>query len=254
MGWAARRRFLILLILGLVAAAFFAVVYIAAIYKAPTCFDGVQNGTETGIDCGGACARVCTAEVQPPTVLFTQAFPNGIGGTNVVAEVSNQNATAEAKAVPYTLSLFGADQSLVGKTTGTVDLPPGARVPIFVPGLQTGNQVAAHSFLSIDPDAPLWTVATRDPRIVPQVSNIVQGGTLAKPQITATLTNPSTTVLSQVLVVVLVRDASGNVINASQTVVPSIPSLGSATALFTWNDAFTGTPASTEVLPVIPLP
>ncbi|OQD42599.1 hypothetical protein BUL40_10800, partial [Croceivirga radicis] len=28
----------------------------------PTCSDGIQNGTETGIDCGGTCGNVCEAE------------------------------------------------------------------------------------------------------------------------------------------------------------------------------------------------
>ena len=30
--------------------------------KVPTCFDGIQNGGESGIDCGGTCALQCKVE------------------------------------------------------------------------------------------------------------------------------------------------------------------------------------------------
>jgi hypothetical protein len=60
--------------------------------------------------------------------------------------------------------------------------------------------------------------------------------------------------LSNVRVIVMVRDAQGTVIAASQTIVPLIPAQGQATAIFTWNTAFSGVPASAQVGPVIPLP
>lgn len=254
MSWAARRRLLIVIILGLFATAVAAVIFIATIYKAPSCFDNVQNQDESGIDCGGSCSKLCTAQVQPPTVLFTKAFSNGFGGTNVVALVQNQNTNAYAKAVPYALTVYAADQTIIYSAKGTVDLPPSTSVPIFVSGIQTGNQVPSRVFLSIDSAAPDWQRAITDTRVIPVVSNTTIAGTAAAPTITSTLTNPSTTVLSNVLVVVMVRDAAGNVIAASQTVVPTIGSLGSAQALFTWTSPFTALPASTQVMPVIPLP
>lgn len=39
----------------------------------PTCHDGVQNGDETGIDCGGSC-QACRV-VQQPTILVEAGFP-----------------------------------------------------------------------------------------------------------------------------------------------------------------------------------
>lgn len=33
---------------------------------APTCNDGIQNGTETGIDCGGTCSNPCLAQINLP--------------------------------------------------------------------------------------------------------------------------------------------------------------------------------------------
>lgn len=40
---------------------------------APTCDDGMQNGTETGVDCGGSCPAIC----QNPSYLNNEDFENG---------------------------------------------------------------------------------------------------------------------------------------------------------------------------------
>lgn len=36
----------------------------------PTCSDGIQNGDETGVDCGGSCAPCSAPEPEPPTIVF----------------------------------------------------------------------------------------------------------------------------------------------------------------------------------------
>lgn len=255
MSWAARRRFFILLTLGAIIIAFTAIVSIATLYKAPSCTDGVQNQGEAGIDCGGPCAYLCISSEQPPTVLFTQSFTDTTTGrTVVVASVENKNTNAAAKSVPYRVTIYGARQTLIQSIPGTLDLPPGATVTVFIPSIVSGRQVVTNAFLDIDTASIKWVTMTTDPRIVPGVSNTIQGGSLDAPRIDATLVNGSVSALANVKVVVLVRDARSNVIAASGTVVPSIPAQGSATATFTWNTAFPGVPASIEVVPVIPLP
>jgi hypothetical protein len=254
MSWAARRRFIILLIVGAIAVAFLAVVSIATFYKAPSCTDGVQNQAETGIDCGGPCPYLCVAEQQPPTVLFTKALSNGIGRTDVIASVENKNATAAAKNVPYRVTLYGSDQALIQEVTGTLDLPPGATIPVYIPGIDLGKQTAVRAFFSIAASAPKWFTLGANARSVPLVSNTKQSGTISAPRIEAILTNPTVTPFGNVQTIVIVHDKNGDVIAASQTVVSSIPAQGEATATFTWNSAFLDVPASIEVVPIIPLP
>lgn len=253
MSWAARRRFFILLIVGAVVVAFTTVVLTATFYKTPSCTDGVQNQTEAGIDCGGSCPYLCSAQVQPPTVLFTKALENGAGRTDVIASVENKNANAAARDVPYRITLYGANQSLIQEVTGTLDLPPGATVPVFVPG-SSGKQKVVNAFLNIAPSSLHWFTMTVDPRIVPLVSNTKQSGSVDAPRIEAILANPSAVALTNVRAIVLVHGASGDIIAASQTVVPVISAQGRATATFTWNSAFSNAPASIEVVPIVPLP
>jgi hypothetical protein len=245
---------IILIGIGAVVVAFLTVVGIATFYEAPSCADGVQNQGEQGVDCGGSCAYLCTAELQPPTILFTQAINNGAGRVDVVASIENKNATAAAKRVPYRVQLYNAKQTLLGESSGVLDLPPGSVVPVFMPGLFSGKLVVTSAFLSIEPSAVRWYAATADPRIVPLVSNVKQSGTVSAPRVEAVLTNPSATALSKVRAVVLLRSDTGDVIAASETIVPGISALGQARATFTWNSAFSGVPASIEVVPLIPLP
>ncbi|MCX6787541.1 MAG: hypothetical protein NT108_00015 [Candidatus Kaiserbacteria bacterium] len=254
MSWAARRRFLILLIVGACLTAFLLTIAIATFHKTPSCTDNTQNQDEEGIDCGGSCPYLCSAQKQPPTVLFTKALTNSSGRTDVVAAIENKNAFAAAKNVPYRITLYGAKQSLIQEVTGTVDLLPSATALVYVPGVASGKQVVVGAFLSIASSSPQWFLMTTDPRIVPNVSNTQQGGTPDAPRIEAVLSNSSVITLHTVPVIVMVRDTRGEVIAASKTLVSTIPAQGQATAIVTWNSAFTSTPASIEVVPIIPLP
>ena len=254
MGWAARRRFIILFIVGAIGAAFLAVVLIATFYKTPSCTDGVQNQGEAGIDCGGSCTYLCLNQEQPPTVLFTKVLSNGEGRTDVIALVQNKNATAAAKNVPYRITLYNNKHVLIREIDSTLDLPPAAEVPIFISGVAQGTQKITSAFLEIDASTPRWFVMATDTRVVPTVVNTTRGGTANTPRISAVFNNSSVVDLSNVQAIVLVYDARKNIIAASKTLIPIIPAQGEATGIFTWNGAFVGTPASIRVMPIIPLP
>lgn len=253
MSWAARRRFIILFGIGATAVAFLAVVLIATLTKAPSCSDGAQNQSEAGIDCGGPCQYLCTAQMQPPKVLFTRALGNGAERTDIIASVENKNPAAAAKDVPYKVQV-SAGKFVLQEVSGTLDLPPGATVPVFISGIFSGKQRVATAFLDIASSSLQWFSMDAGSRIVPLVSDPKQSGTPDAPRIEATLTNPGAVALTNVRTVVLVWNANKNVIAASETVVPVIRAFGTALAVFTWNNAFSDTPALIEVVPIIPLP
>lgn len=254
MDWASRRRFIILSLIGTVVVVLVVTTLATTFHKAPSCSDGVQNQSEAGVDCGGPCPYLCAEQAHVPTVLFTKAIPSGTGRTDVVASIENINVGAAAKDVPYTVTLYGTGQVFVQKVSGVLDLPPATTVPVFIPGITTGNQKVVRAFLSIDPAQFSWFAPASGERVVPVVTNTTLGGSPNAPRIDAVITNRSVTALADVRAVVLVRSKEGEVIAASETLVSSIPAQGQATATFTWNGAFSTAPAAIEVLPVIPLP
>lgn len=38
-------------------------IYFINFYVPPNCFDGLLNGEESGIDCGGGCVQICAASL-----------------------------------------------------------------------------------------------------------------------------------------------------------------------------------------------
>jgi hypothetical protein len=251
LSWGRRRQIIILLNVGAVIVAIIAWFSFLALYHAPTCTDGVQNQGETGVDCGGPCAAVCTDAAHAPVVLYARALPKDGGRIDVAASVTNPNQGAEAHAVQYTLTLYGAQQVFVKRVTGTLDLPAGATVPVFIPNLSVGYQSDIHALLAIASSTIAWRVpAPGDVSPVPQAGTATVGGTHGAPRITATLTNDTTGAMQDVPVVVFVSDAAGNVIAASETIVPNVPAQGQATATFTWNQAFSATPSVISITPI----
>ena len=146
------------------------------------------------------------------------------------------------------------DKTLIQTVSGTFDLPPRVTATVFIPSIVSGKQTVASAFFDLEPSSIRWFAMTADPRIMPGVSNTIQSGSADAPRIEAILAKGNTMTLRNVSVVVLVRSAQKEIIAASGTIVPVIQAQSTASAIFTWNSAFPDTPASIEVVPIIPLP
>src|SRR3989344_5518059 len=80
-------------------------VYFLFFYSAATCFDGLQNGQEIGLDCGGGCVRICAFTVTPPEIVWSESFKIIDGQYNAVAYIENKNAVAASPALAYKFKL-----------------------------------------------------------------------------------------------------------------------------------------------------
>jgi hypothetical protein len=247
MTWAERRQKLIAVVLILVGAAIVAVVVIAVTYKAPSCSDNKQDQGEQGIDCGGPCAYLCSATESAPVVSFVRAVSPQKGRTDVIAYIDNPNPNASLQNATYTIQLYGPTQNVVASKTGTLNLPPAGTLPLFIPDFYEGTKPVTTAFLTFDQNSVQWLRNSATP-ILPTPSDIQIQNTAA-PKVTATLTNPTGQTIYGETVVATVFDAKNNAIAASQTVIPMLSPEGSASIVFTWNQAFTTTPVRVEILP-----
>ena len=250
--WGRHRQALILSIIGAIAAFLVAVTLIATLYHAPSCTDDKQNQGEMGVDCGGPCSHLCTLDEQAAQVLFVRPLTQQPGRTDLVAQIANKNSDAAAKNVPYTATLYGSDGGVLATKTGTVDLPPGSSVPIFIPAMYSGFQQAGQAFITLDNASAYWYRYT-DTRPLVSTSNVVvtPGDT---PRATANLSNPTAFPILDLPVIITIYDASNNAIAASRTVVDEVPPQGTASIIFTWNAPWSAAPAREEVVPQVPLP
>src|SRR3989338_6097159 len=125
--WSRRRKtfifsiilLFVIVVIGLPAFLFF--------YRTPTCFDSKQNGDETGVDCGGSCQKLCTAESLP---LILKGDPRVLeladNTFEVAALIENPNINGEIYRAAYTLKLYDALSTIPIKVIeGETHIPKG---------------------------------------------------------------------------------------------------------------------------------
>lgn len=216
----------------------------------PTCFDGKMNGTETGIDCGGACTRVCEGRSRSLVLLWARSFEVTPGVYNVVAYFENQNVTTGIEQLQYELKLYDAENILVADPyRGTTFVGPNQRTAVFVSGIQTGNRIPATVFFNVI-NPPVWD--TVDPifssPLVTARNQLYQNLTTSA-KVTTELVNNSFYDLRSIPVVAVLYDAKGNAFAASQTFVDVLPQGMTTPLTFTWLAPFAEAPARIEIIP-----
>jgi hypothetical protein len=252
MNWAQRRK------LGYIAivAAFFGIVGFVIIHKAtavaPSCFDNRQDGTETGIDCGGTCNTYCAGQLSDPIIEWTRVFPVTPGIATAVAYIQHNHPLAVAENVGYEFKFYDANNTLIGTRTGTTYLGPAgesAIVETLVP--VDSSKVALARFSFIDPIH--WQ------KVLPAFSQIVINtdrhavesfttGTQVNTRLTAALENQSRFNFTNLEAVAIFYDQDGNAITASKVLVPSLGALQDRTVYFTWPYAVSSA-ARVQVIP-----
>ncbi len=246
MNWAFRRQFLyalaIFIALGLVLTG----VWFAFFYHQATCFDGIQNQDETGIDCGGSCQKLCA--VPRVSALWTRAVQAGPGVYHAVALVKNPLTDAGTVSLPYTFSLYDNNNVLVAERSGTMYLGAGEVAPLFEGDIVTGNRVPVSTFVTFGPA----TWEKMKPEGAPLISVSKQSAPAdveSSLRLTAHITNMTPLSIPEATVTALLYDANGNLVNASQTVVADFPARGERDITFTWQEPFTAPVIRIDLVP-----
>lgn len=245
MSWAGRRKGLYL------GAVFFvcALLILWAVYaffsRAPTCSDGIMNGSETGVDCGGACERLCATDTREPVLLWSRSFPLTPGTYTAAAYLENPNIGAGSRVARYSFRLYDANNILVAERRGETFIPPQRYIPIVETGILTGNRIPVRTILEFTEDI-VWDVI---PSARVSVSNEVLEP--ARGRLAARLTNTSGEDISNLVVAAVLFDEDGVARAASKSVISSLPRRGSEEVVFTWPSALSSI-ARIEITPLSP--
>ena len=245
--WSGRRQLLYYAVGLLFATILLFVLWQAFLTRTPTCTDGIQNGGETGVDCGGVCAKICLGDARSPNILWARAFPAGPQNYTLVAYVENRTDGAAAKGVPYALQLFDANNELVIDREGVVDLPPVAVVPVVIPSLNVGNREVARTLFRFTAE-PQWERVRAD--VLPQVRITAQQLAADGTRLSAQINNDGFEEVRGITVVGVIFDTGGIARAASVSYLDRIASKSSEPAVFTWQEPVTGVArAEITVLP-----
>lgn len=250
MDWAHKREWTVIAVLAAFAIAVLAIISFAVFYHTPTCTDGKQDGDETGVDCGGSCSTVCSAQAQPASVRFARVLTQS-GRQDLIAYIDNPNTNAYAKRADLLIDVYRQDGHMLEKHA-YIPLLANSATPLFIPGI--ANEGVQQAFVSFVSGSPMWTKGTGGSETMPKASNVSVSGAPDAPRVTATVTNPTAYPQNNVPFIASVFDASGTILAASQTVVPTIPAQGSAQVVFTWNEAFRAPYSRVDIVPVLALP
>ena len=248
MSWASRRQFQyfggLVLFLGLIA---FLFIY-PSFNKTSTCSDGVKNGDETGVDCGGSCQRVCNAEVSEPVILWSRAFPVTGNVFNLVAFVENHNKSAGIQNVSYEFRIYDTNNLLIGRRVGSTFIPPNQQFAVFEPRFDSGqSQVKSvtfgftGSFIWIKKDPIIQTLPIK-------VDNIIFGDDKNFPTLSARVNNDSIYDLPAFDVIAILYDVNHNAINASKTQKDGLASGMNSLLSFSWPQPFSANPITNDIL------
>ena len=216
-------------------------------YKAPTCSDGVKNGTERGVDCGGSCARLCPADFAAPKVLWAYSVRVVPGIYNALAYVQNPNPSVEARDLSYILKLYDAEGILVTQRVGKAFVPAGQRFAVFVAGIDVGKRTPVRATFEFAGE-PNWRQGSplTKLRVLDTSLDQGQGG---KPSARVRVRNDAPDrSYANVDATVILYDKNDNRVAFSKTVIPSIGPNETQTLYYTWPEPFGAGIVRTEVL------
>lgn len=236
--WAAKRRLTYFLIVSGFFLLAVVVPFIVYIYEPPTCFDGVQNQGELGVDCSGPCPRLCSASVLPPIVHWQRFFEIVPTVYSAVARIENPNLMAGASDASYSFKFFDDKGVQLEERTGTTHIPPRKTFAIFEHSINILGRVPTKVLFEFTSE-PEWNANFPPEPIIP-VARRELTDTDTTPRVIVTISNPFVYPLPKLEVTALIFDIDGNAIAASQTFIDGIPKGASAQATFTWPRPFPG--------------
>lgn len=248
--WAARRK---IIIFGIVALALLLIVGIPAFLVSrdkPDCANGVLDGDETGVDCGGSCQLICTPEVLPLITRGDARLLKIASSTyEIVVVVENPNINGEVVRAPYAFAVYSS----------------ASRNPLKVFEKETyiGRNSTFALFegpFTLEGEGPFRVVFewgenlswkksdTAKPIIAVENMNLIVSSSTS-PRLEARLSNRSEREERNIEAIALLTDASGNIVAAGKTFVDSLPRASSVPIVFSWPDAFDPEPVSIRIIP-----
>jgi hypothetical protein len=251
MNWALRRQIFYLVIIILFCALLVFLIAYPQFNKPPSCIDGIQNGNETGIDCGGSCPNACLSQVIPVSYLWARAFEVVPGRYNAVAYVVNHNKTYAAEKVTYRFRFADENNVYIGSRDGTTFIPPGSNFAIFESAIDVGNSIPVYTTFEFT-ETPNWIQVPQEKidQLKVLISNITLTNETTAPQLSATIENNSLFTIPDVNVVAILYDVTGNAVSASNTYLESLNPLQTSDINFTWPEPFSGTVVDKEFIPM----
>lgn len=204
--------------------------------KTETCFDGIQNQDEIGIDCGGVCSLQCKGTYKDAKVAFARGVPVDLDTYNVFALLENSNTDIFFPKIPYTVKAYNKDGQLLVTASGTTALLSANRSLIYIPKLIMKQRP---SIVDVDIDPSYVGIKQIDFKLQQSVKTYswtAQRGANNTLQVVVKVENQSVNTFSDVIVYALLYDDTRTAYAVGKTVLPNVKGRESTAAVFTWGN------------------
>lgn len=184
----------------------------------PTCFDGLKNGEEEGVDCGGVCGVSCPTQkpdAKPVTVRSIQVVQGG-DKCDIVAMVNNSNGSLGAQHIPYNLQ-WGTVQK-----QGEFYIYPSEER--YLAEMNLPCQGSENPQLEIK-EPPEWKLFTGFEKPSLEISNSqfsYPENSYEFAEVSGIVTNHSPFDLKEVQIYAVIKDSTGSITAINRTTVNSI--------------------------------
>jgi len=236
--WASRRKAIYLGIIVLTLSALSFAIFWKFWFRSPTCFDGVKNGDETGIDCGGSCSLVCSSGTIKPIIKWDPRLFEILPGLwSVLVYVENPNINIEATYFPYTFTLYDENNKVLEKRNGATILPKNKTVGVFEGSIVIADGKKPKRAVFEFGDNIVWKKNETTADNI-SITNSPLSKLDSEPRIVANVKNNSTEEIKNIELVAVVFDGADNAVAASRTFVESLKKNENANVFFTWPKPF----------------
>ena len=222
-------------------------IYYSLLSKSQTCFDGIQNNAETGVDCNGACSLQCNGTYRDVKINFVRSLKVSENVYDIFALIENFNTEIYFPNVPYVLNFYNDEGKLMGTSTGAMSLFPQSKGVIFIPSLEilqnpktVDLQLGEHKALKY---------YGNQPKNISVESWQAQRGANNSLQLVGELKNPNNNEFRDIDVYALLYDETKTVYAVSGTKVVSLGGRQTTGVSFTWGDIFS--PRNVEFVVVV---
>lgn len=236
MDWRLQRQIIIFSVYFLIVFIPFSFITYSILKKSPSCYDGIQNADEQGIDCNGSCALRCTGTYSEVKIDFVRGMKVSDDLYDIFALVENYNTNVTFPAVPYQLSFYSTEGKLLGTASGTLSLLPQTKSAIYLPSLRLKQEPKTID-LSFSPHKALAMYDTENiPKNVSVENWQAQRGANNSLQVVGEIKNPNNKEVKDVTVYALLYDDTRTVYAVSKTKVYSILGRQKSAVTFTWGN------------------
>lgn len=240
--WRSRRKNIFITIILLFIISFLIYKSYPYLNPAPTCFDGIQNGDELGMDCGGTCSLVCLGDILPIEVKLARAVKSEEGLYDLVAIIQNKNSeksTANGR-FDYVFSIYDKAGAIIKSINASSSLLVGQTFPIILQNIpidlsSSGNSISKVVFSVVDNKESWMRV---DPAFARSFFK-VEGSYFEQnknniSQLSVSLRNLTKATFREFPVRVILSNEDGNIVAVSETIIKKADPQANFEAVFTW--------------------